>query len=136
MSFNREKYEYFFPSNVYRCSCVGDVIQKCLEEDKFTFVDIVDEFNEHSFFNTDSNKVFSIKCGEENKDVLFICENHLAIALFAKKKFWCTEKPSLTNTTLICSGGKTEIFCKGCIKHYSKSMYVYFYFHDFTLKCS
>ena len=136
MSFNREKYEYFFPSKVYQRVCVADVVQKCLEEEKFSLVDIVEEINEHSFFRTDKNKVFSIKCEEENKDALFICENHLVVVLFAKKKFWCSEKPSLTNTTLTCSDGKTETFCTGCIKHYLKIMYVYFYFHDFDLKCS
>lgn len=57
MSFNREKFEYFFPSKVYRCVCVADVVQKCLEEEKFSLVDIFDEINEHSFFNTDKNKV-------------------------------------------------------------------------------
>ena len=136
MSFNREKFEYFFPSKVYWCVCVADVVQKYLEEEKFSLVDIVDEINEHSFFNTDKNKVFSIKCGEENKDAILICENHLAVALFAKKKFWCTEAASLTNTTITYNGGKEETFCKGCIKHYLKTMYSYFYFHDFTLKCS
>ena len=135
MSFNREKYEYFFPSKVYHCVCVAEVVQKCLEEDKFSLVDIVDEISEQSFFKTEKNKVFSIKCGEENKDALFICENHLAIVLFAKKKFWCTEEPSLTNITLTYDDGK-KTFCKGCIKHYLKTMYTYFYFHDFNLKCS
>ena len=128
MSFNREKHEYFFPSKVYCCVCVAAIVQKCLEEEKFSLVDIVDEINEHSFFNTNKIKVFSIKCGEENKDALFICENYLAVVLFAKKQFWCTEKPSLTNSTLTSSAVKTETFCTGCIKHYLKSMYVYFYY--------
>ena len=66
MSFNREKHEYFFPSKVYRCVFVAARVQECLEEEKFSLVDIVDEINEHSFFNTDKIKVFSIKCGEEN----------------------------------------------------------------------
>ena len=57
MSFNREKFEYFFPSKFYRCVCVADVVQKCLEEEEFSLVDIFDEINEHSFFNTDKNKV-------------------------------------------------------------------------------
>ena len=136
MSFNREKYEYFFPSKVYRCVCVANVIQKCFDEGSYSLVEIVDEINNYSFFDKDKNKVFSIKCGEENRDCIFICENHLAVVLFAKKKFACTDTPSLVNATISYTCGKKETFCKGCIKHYLKYMYKYFYFVDFDLKCS
>ena len=61
MSFNREKYEYFFPSKVYRCVCVANVIQKCFDEGSYSLVEIVDEINNYSFFDKDKNKVFSIK---------------------------------------------------------------------------
>ena len=97
---------------------------------------IVDEINDYSFFDEEKKKVFSIKCGDENKDCIFICETHLSIVLFAKKQFACTDAPSLENTTIAYSDGKKETFCKGCIKHYLKSMYNYFYFNDFDLKCS
>ena len=136
MSSNREKYEYFFHSKVCCCVCVTDVIQKYFDEGANSLVEIVDEINNYSFFNENKKKVFSIKYGEENKDCIFICEDHLAAVLFAKKKFACTDTPSLVNTTISYSCGKKETFCKGCIKHYLKTMYNYFYFVDFDLKCS
>ena len=136
MSFSREKYQYFFPSKVYRCVCVGNVIQKCFDEGNHSLVEIVDEIDKYSFFDENKKKVFCIKCGDENKDCIFICEDHLAIVLFAKKKFTCTETPSLVNTTISYCSGKKETFCKGCIKHYLKTMYNYFYFVNFDLKCS
>ena len=136
MSFNREKYENFFPSKVYRCVCVAGVIQECFENGSYSLPEIVDEINNHSFFDEEKKKVFSIKCGDENKDCIFICITHLSIVLFAKKQFACTDAVSLENTTIAYSDGKNETFCKGCIKHYLKSMYNCFYFNDFDLKCS
>ena len=136
MSFNREKYHYFFPSKVYQCVCVSNVIQKCFHDGKHSLVEIVDEIDKYSFLDEKKKKVFCIKCGDENKDCIFICEDHLATALFAKKKITCTETPSLVNTTISYCYGKKETFCKGCIKHYLKTMYNYFYFVNFDLKCS
>ena len=136
MSFNREKYKNFFPSKVYRCVCVTGVIQECSDNGSYSLPEIVDEINNHSFFDEEKKKVFSIKYGDENKDCIFICETHLSIVLFAKKQFACTDAPSLENTTIAYCDGKKETFCKGCIKHYLKSMYNYFYFNDFDLKCS
>ena len=136
MSFNREKYENFFPSKVYRCVCIANVIQRCFDNGSYSLPEIVDEINDHSFFGEEKKKVFSIKCGDENKDCIFICETHLSIVLFAKKQFACTDGPSLENTTIAYCDGKKETFCKGCIKHYLKILYNYFYFNYFDLKCS
>ena len=127
MSFNREKYEYFFPSKV----CVANVVQKCFDEGNHSLLEIVDEIDNYSFFDENKKKVFTIKCGEENKDCIFICEDHLAVVLFA-----CTDTPSSVNATISYCSGKEETFCKGCIKHYLKTMHNYFYFVDFNLKCS
>ena len=136
MSFNREKYEYFFPSKVYRCACLAAVIEKCFDEGNYGMVEIVDELNNYTFLDQNKNKIFSVKCGEENQDCIFICENHLAVVLFAKKESACTDTPSLVNATISYSSGKKKTFCKGCIKPYLKTMYNYFYLVDFDLKCS
>ena len=136
MSFNRDKNQYFFPSKVYRCVCVGNVIQKIFDHGSHSLVEIVDEIDKYSFFDEKKKNIFCIKCGDENKDCIFIREDHLAIVLFAKKKFTCTETPCLVNTTISYCSGKKETFCKGCIKHYLKTMYNYFYFVNFDLKCS
>ena len=136
MSFNRAKYEYFFPLKVYRCVCLASVIEKCCDDGNYALTEIVDELNNYSFFDQDRNKIFSVKCGEQNRDCIFVCENHLAVVLFAKKKFSCTDTPSSVNATISYSCGKKDTFCTGCIKHYLTSMYHYFYFVNFDLKCS
>ena len=59
MSFNREKYQYFFPSKVYWCVCVGNVIQKCFDKDVNSLVEIVDEIDKYSFFD-ENKKVFAL----------------------------------------------------------------------------
>ena len=100
MSFNGEKYEYFFPSKVYRCVYVANVMQKCFDEGSYSLVETVDEIKNYSFFDKDKNKVLSIKCGEENRDCIFICENHLTMVLLAKKNFASTDTPSLVNATI------------------------------------
>ena len=136
MSFNRSKNEYFFPSKVFHCGCLGAIIEKCCDNGIFSLVDIVDEIGNHNFIEDDKNKVVVVKCGEKGKDCIFTCEKHLAIVLFAKKKFSCTDIPNEMNITVIYLCGKEETYCVGCIKHYLKLMYHYFYFVNFDLKFS
>ena len=135
MSFNREKYEYFFPSKVYRCACLGGIIQNTYDHGHYSLPEIVDDITEHSFFD-EKKKVFSVKCGAENKECIFVCETHLSIVLIAKKEFACTDVEGPENITVVYSDGKKETFCKSCIKHYLKIIYNYFVFVDFNLKCS
>ena len=136
MSFNRSKYEYFFPSKVFRCVCLAQIIEKCCDNGYYSLTEIVDEISSHTFLDKDDNKIFSVKCGKQNRDCVFACKTHLGIVLFAKKKFSCTDIPSQTNTTITYNDGKKETYCVGCIKHYLKLMYHYFYFVNFDLKCS
>ena len=134
MSFNRAKYEYFFPSKVFRCACLGEIIENCCNNGYYSFTEIVDELSKHSFLDNTDNKVFSVKCGELNRDCIFVCEKHLGIVLFAKKTFSCTDVPQPTNTTITYNFGKKETYCVGCIKHYLQLMYDYFYYVNFDLK--
>ena len=136
MSFNRSKYEYFFPRKVFRCACLGPIIEKCCDHGYYSFTEIFDEISRNNFIDDDENKVFSVKCGDGNKDCLFACEKHVAIIIFAKKKFSCSDILSPINTTVTYSCGKKETFCIGCIKHYLKSIFHYFYFVNFDLKYS
>ena len=91
MFFNRSKYEYSFPSKVFRCACLGAIIEKCFDNVNYSLTEIADEISNHNFIGKDDNKIFSVKCGEQNRDCVFVCENHLGILLFAKKKFSCTD---------------------------------------------
>ena len=136
MSFNRAKYEYFFPSKVFRCACLGQIIENCRDNGLYSFTEIVDELSNHTFLDSDYSKVFAVKCGNLNRDCIFVCEKHLGIVLFVKKTFSCTDVPQLTNTTITYNFGKKETYCVGCIKHYLKLMYNYFYYVNFDLKCS
>ena len=133
MSFNRAKYEYFFPSKVFRCACLGQIIDNCRDNGLYSFTEIVDELSNQTFLDNDDNKIFAVKCGELNRDCIFVCKKHLGIVLFAKKTFSCTDNPQPANTTISYNDGKKETYCIGCIKHNLKLMYNYFY-HD--LKCS
>ena len=54
----------------------------------------------------------------------------------AKREYVCTEIPSQTNVTVTYTCNKQETYCTGCIRHYLKQMYHYFYFVNFDLKFS
>ena len=136
MSFNRAKDEYFFPSKVFRCACLGQIIDNCRDNGLYSFTEIVDKLNSNSFFDNDDSKIFSVKCGELNSAFIFVCEKHLGIVIFAKKTFSCTDNPQPVNTTISFNDGKKETYCIGCIKHYLKLMYNYFYHVNFDLKSS
>ena len=136
MSFNRAKYEYFFCSKVFRRACLGQIIDNCRDNGLYSFTEIVDKLNSNSFFDNDDSKIFSVKCGELNSDCIFVCEKHLGIVIFAKKTFSCTDNPQPVNTTISYNDGKKETYCIGCIKHYLKLMYNYFYHVNFDLKSS
>ena len=75
-------------------------------------------------------KIFCVTCGDERKDCIFVSEKHLAIVLLAKRKFVCTQSEN-SETATVEFDGKKEIYFKGCIKHYLRLMFNYFYFVDF-----
>ena len=133
--FNRLKYEYFFPSKVYRCACLGQIIENCCDNGLYSFTEIFDELSTHTFLDNDDNKIFAVKCGNLKKDCIFVCEKHLGIVLFAKKTFSCTDVPQPTNTTVTYDDGKKETYCVSCIKHLQLA-HKYFYYVNFDLKCS
>ena len=137
MSLNREKHSNFFPVKVYRCPCLLSIIEDCYENELNSFVELHDEVW-NFVLNNDIGKVFPVKCGEQlKKDCIFCCDKHLSIIIFGKKKFDCTENPSLHNLTLyynenkeLCNG---KTFCKGCRKHYLRESICYFYFKEFFI---
>ena len=133
MGFNCQKYEFSFPRKVYQCACLSEVIQKSLDNGNHSLVDILDNIKSFNFYDDSllAEKVFSRECGDGNKDYIFVCEKHLAIVLIAKRQFVCTQTKNSETSTLKYVGGKKETYCKGCIKHYLKLMFHYFYFVDF-----
>ena len=87
MSFNRSKYEYLFPSKVFRCACLGAIIEKCCDNGNYSLTEIADEISNHNFIGKDGNKIFSVKCGEQNRDCGFACENLLVYYCLQKRSF-------------------------------------------------
>ena len=127
MESNRQKYEYFFPRKFYHCACLSHVIQESFDDGNHSLVDVLDNIKKFDFLDV---KVFCVKCGNDNKDCIFVCERHLAIVLLVKRKFVCTQTENAETATVVFDG-KKEIYCNGCIKHYLKLMFHYFYFVDF-----
>ena len=131
MESNRQKYEYFFPRKVYCCACLSHVIQESFDNGDHSLVDILENIKKFDFLDVaELDKVFCVKCGNDNKDCIFVCVRHLAIVLLVKRKFVCTQTENAGTATVVFDG-KKEIYCKGCIKQYLKLMFHYFYFVDF-----
>ena len=131
MESNRQKYEYFFPRKVYHCACLSHVIQESFDDGNHSLVDILDNIKKFDFLDVaELDKVFCVKCGNDNKDCIFVCERHLAIVLLVKRKFICTQTENAETATVVFDG-KKETYCLGCIKHYLRLMFHYFYFVDF-----
>ena len=123
---NREKWSKFIPHFVYRCSCLGDIIQSCYEKNFKSFLQIHDEVLIHVLENG-LTRVFTGKCGENLKDIIFCCEECSGIMVFAKKKFDCTAQPSFETLRLQLDPEDHEkIFCKYCVKKYLKETFFYF----------
>ena len=123
---NREKWSKFNPQFVYRCSCLGDIIQSCYEKDFKSFLQIHDEIFLYVLENG-LMRVFTAKCGENLKDVIFCCEECAGIMVFAKKKFDCTAQPSFETLCLQLNPEDHEkTFCKYCVKKYLRETLFYF----------
>ena len=133
MVYDRRKYEYFFPKKVYRCACLGQVITSCFHNGIYALSDIIDEIKEAECEET--KKIFCVKYGQRNENVVFSCAHHMGILIIVARRFDCTESPNDANVTIsICGSIKT--FCCGCIKKYLREMYNYYHFLNFNLKFS
>lgn len=135
MTLNRSKNSNFFPSKVYRCPCLMGIIDFCRENDINSFVEIHDEVWDFVLNDGEIDKVFSVKCGENLKDCIFVCKKHLSIIIFGKKRYNCTDEPSFDNITVYYNEDKKtcngKTFCKGCIKNFLRKSICYFYFEQF-----
>ena len=88
MESNRLKYEYFFPRKVYRCACLSHVNQESFDDGNHSLVDMLDNIKKFGFLNVaELDKVFCMKCGNDNKDCIFVSET--SGNCFACKKKIC-----------------------------------------------
>ena len=128
-----QKYKDFFPKKVYRCACLFQVIEESCDSGDHSLVEILNNIKKFDFigrYYEPLAKVFCVACCDERKDCIFGCEKHLAIVLLAKRKFVCTQSEN-ARTASVNYDGKKETYCTGCIKHYLRLMFGYFYFVDF-----
>ena len=135
MTYDRSKYEYFFPRKVYRCACLGQVITHCFHNGIYALSDIIDEIKQIQCEGDESKRIFCVKCGDNNSDVVFTCTDHITVLIFVAKRYYCTELPNDTNVTInIFDGDQT--YCCGCIWKYLQEMYHYFHNINFDFNFS
>ena len=135
MSLNAENYSIFFPKKVFRCPCLLSVIDDCHENDLNSFVEIYEEVV-HFSVERGLGKIFAMKCGEELNDCIFCCHNCVSVIIFSMKDYDCTDtEMAFDNLTIFFNKSETSVvgktFCKGCIKHYLRKSFTYFYFKEF-----
>ena len=135
MSVNAGNYSIFFPRKVFRCPCLLSVIDDCHENDLNSFVEIYEEVI-HFSVGRGLGKIFAMKCGEELNDCIFCCHNCVSVIILGMKDYDCTDtEMAFDNLTIFVNKSETSVvgktFCKGCIKHYLRKSFTYFYFKEF-----
>ena len=105
----------FYPKKVYRCECLADVVACCLIEKTLSFKDICHKANQ-----IEGEKVYSVKCGQDNCDVVLSCSAHMPMGIFAVR-LWAN------NVVLI----DVDNFCLKCIKNYLTNNYYTFNYVTF-----
>ena len=135
MSANAGNYSIFFPRKVFRCPCLLSVIDDCHENDLNSFVEIYEEVI-HFSVGRGLGKIFAMKCGEELNDCIFCCHNCVSVIILGMKDYDCTDtEMAFDNLTIFVNKSETSVigktFCKGCIKHYLRKSFTYFYFKEF-----
>ena len=116
-----QKYNNFFPQKVYHCSCLNTVIISCLVDGLYCLGDIC---NKISQTDTPSKKLFCAKCGDEKKDVIFSCTDHMAMIIFSVKRY--NYKNPNNSTATIHFYDETKGYCRRCVKKYLQKMYCYY----------
>ena len=120
----KPKYKKFFPEKVYRCACLGRVIASCLVDEIYSLVDICKKVNE-----TIREKIYCVKCGENQQNAIFSCGDHMPMIIFAVE----TSQSSGQSTATISFRDETKSFCRICVKKYLQEMYYCFEHVNFKL---
>ena len=106
----------FYPQKVYRCDCLDDVIT-C---DDQTLSDIRKKVKQRTkkVYQTDEDKVYCVKCGENDRDLVISCVSHLPNDIFVVEEL-CTNNAILVDID--------KCFLK-CIENYLRDNYYQFDF--------
>ena len=105
----------FFPETVYFCDCLQMVIEKCKKP--CSLQDLCNEINNN---NSDGEIIYCVKCGNEKKDVVFSCINHLTMGTFLIQ--------SVAGDITVFETYSRH-FCLLCIKKYLRKKYNIFKCH-------
>ena len=120
----KPKYKKFFPEKVYWCGCLACVIAFCLVNEIYSLVDICKKVNE-----TIHEKIFCVKCGENQQNAIFSCGDHMPMIIFAVE----TSQSFGQTTATISFRDETKTYCRICVKKYLQEMYYRFEYVNFKL---
>ena len=105
----------FFPETVYFCDCLQMVIEKCKKP--CSLQDLCNQINDD---DNDGEIFYCVKCGDEKKDVIFSCLNHLTMGTFLIQ--------SVTDNIIVFETHSRH-FCLLCIKKHLRKKYNLFKCH-------
>ena len=98
-----------YPNKVYHCPCVSLEIKLCLVNGHYSLKNICKKLNQSKY----ERQLYSCKCGDGKKDIIFSCINHMELVIFSVKEdggyFYLDQK--------------TKDSCKFCIRKYLQSSY-------------
>ena len=118
---NFQKYNNFFPQKVCHCSCLKTIIISCLIDGIYCLGDICKRITQT---DTPSKKIFCTKCGDDKKDVVFSCTDHMAMIIFTIKRYdFKNPDKSIANIYIY---NETKSYCRRCVKKYLQKMYYYY----------
>ena len=110
-------FKKFFPEKVYRCDCLAEVIASCLANKIYSLMDICQKVNE-----TDGEKIYCVKCGENDQHVVLSCSYHMPMVIFAIES---------SSPITISLSDETRNCCLICIRKYLQEMYHLFGHENF-----
>ena len=113
---NNLSFAEFFPEIVYRCDCLAEAIASCLTKETYSLKDICEEVNK-----IDGEKIYTVKCGENERDVVLTCRYHMPMSIFAVE----------SSANGVVSLDKN--YCLQCIRKYLQQNY-YIFEHEIFKK--
>lgn len=108
----------FFPEKVYRCDCLSEAIASCLANEVCSLMGIFEKVNQ-----IDGEKIYCVKCGENEQYAVLSCSYHMPMAIFAVQ----------SNANGVILLDKTKNCCLTCIRKYLQQNY-YIFKHDIFKK--
>ena len=106
----------FVPKKVYRCDCLADAIASCLTKKTYSYKNICEEINKIDSAKIDEGKIYCVKCGKNNDDIVCSCMSHMSMGIFSVQ----------LNTNVPVVLLQTKNSCLTCIRKYLLENYYIF----------